>query len=77
MTREAAREVQWKAVDLPQLLTDAKRLGTRALSVYAEPEVRRSPMYQNAMVRAQASATTSPPNSSPPTSSPPPPTYSR
>lgn len=67
MTREAAREVGWKAVDLPQLLTDAKRLGTRALSVYAEPEVRRTPMYQDAMVRAQASATTSPP----------PPTYSR
>jgi len=69
MTREAAREVRWKGLDLPTLLTDSKRLGSRALSVYAEPEVRRTAMYQDAMVRAQASATTSPP--------PPAPSYAR
>jgi hypothetical protein len=65
MTREAAREVRWKGLDLPTLLVDAKRLGSRELSVYAEPEVRRTAMYQDAMVRAQASATTSPPTPAP------------
>ena len=65
MTREAEREFDWKGPDLPTLLTDSKRLGSRALSVYAEPEVRRTAMYQDAMVRAQASATTSPPPPAP------------
>jgi hypothetical protein len=65
MTREAAREVRWKGLDLPTLLTDAKRLGSRALSVYAEPEVRRTAMYQDAMVRAQASSATPPPTPAP------------
>jgi hypothetical protein len=66
MTRDAPRQVHWKGLDLPQLLIDAKRLGTRALSVYAEPEVRRTPMYQDALVKAQASSqATSPPPPSP------------
>jgi hypothetical protein len=69
MTRDAAREVRWKGLDLPTLLTEAKRLGSRALAVYADPEVRRTTMYQDAMMRSQASQTTSPP--------PPVPSYSR
>jgi hypothetical protein len=70
MTRAASRKVDWTGLDLPQLLIDAKRLGSRELSVYAEPEVRRTSMYQDATVKAQAqSATTNPP--------PPPPSYTR
>lgn len=65
MTRDAARQVHWKGLDLPDLLVDSKRLGSRALSVYAEPEVRRTAIYQDAMVRAQASATTVPPTPAP------------
>jgi hypothetical protein len=65
MTRDAARAVHWKGLDLPTLLVDAKRLGARALSVYADPEVRRTAMYQDAMVRAQASPATTPPTPAP------------
>jgi hypothetical protein len=65
MTRDAARAVHWKRLDLPTLLVDAKRLGSRALSVYADPEVRRTAMYQDAMVRAQASPATTPPTPAP------------
>lgn len=65
MTRDAAREVRWKRLDLPTLLSDAKRLGSRALSVYAEPEVRSTTRYQDAMVRAEASAATTPPTPAP------------
>jgi hypothetical protein len=65
MTRKASDKVNWKELDLPQLLTDAKRLGARQLSVYAEPEVRRTAMYQDALVKAQAAV--------PSTNSPPPP----
>jgi hypothetical protein len=65
MTRDAARKVRWKGLDLATLLTDAERLGSRALSVYAAPDVRRTPMYQSAAVKAQASATTTPAPPSP------------
>jgi hypothetical protein len=71
MTRNASGKIKWKDLDLPQLLTDAKRLGTRELSVYAEPEVRRTSMYQDALVQAQAST----PSTNPPP--PPPPSYTR
>jgi hypothetical protein len=69
MTRKASGKIDWKRLDLPQLLTVAKRLGTRELSVYAEPEVRRTTMYQDAVVKAQAA--------SPSTNPPPPPSYTR
>jgi hypothetical protein len=65
MTRDAAREVRWKRLDLSVLLMDAKRLGSRALSVYAQPEVRSTTMYQDATVRAQASQDTAPPTPAP------------
>ncbi len=61
MTRDAARKLRWKGLDLSTLLTDAKRLGSRQLSVYAASDVRSTARYQDAMVRAQASQTTSPP----------------
>lgn len=66
MTRDASREIKWRGLDLPNLLIDAKRLGSRALSVYAEPEVRTTALYQDGLVKAQASQTTSP--SAPPSS---------
>ena len=65
MTRGAARKVRWKGLDLATLLIDAKRLGSRELSVYAEQEVRTTARYQDALVRAQASQTTSPPPPAP------------
>jgi hypothetical protein len=66
MSRKASRQIDWKRLDLPQLLTDARRLGTHELSVYAEPEVRRTGVYQDAVVKAQAaSASTNPPPSQP------------
>jgi hypothetical protein len=65
MTRDAARKVRWQDLDLATLLADAERLGSRALSVYAAPDVRRTPMYQSAAVKAQASATTTPAPPSP------------
>jgi hypothetical protein len=65
MTRDAARKVRWKGLDLPTLMIDAKRLGSRQLSVYAAPDVRSTPRYQDAAVRAQASQTTSPPPPAP------------
>jgi hypothetical protein len=67
MTRDAARKLRWKGLDLSTLLTDAKRLGARQLSVYAASDVRSTARYQDAMVRAQASQTTS--------ASPPAPSY--
>ncbi len=65
MTRDAARKLRWKGLDLSTLLTDAKRLGSRQLSVYAASDVRSTARYQDAMVRAQASQTTSPPPPAP------------
>jgi hypothetical protein len=74
MTRNASGKIGWKDLDLPRLLADAKRLGTRELSVYAEPEVRRTAMYQDAVVKAQAAVpSTNPPPPSPPSA----PSYSR
>jgi hypothetical protein len=70
MTRKASGEVGWRDLDLPQLLTDAKRLGTRELSVYAEPEVRRTTMYQDAVVKAQAAVPSTNPPPPPPPSAP-------
>jgi hypothetical protein len=74
MTRKASRRIDWRKLDLPQLLTDAKRLGTRQLSVYAEPEVRRTAMYQDAAVKAQAAVPSTNPPPPPPPSVP---SYSR
>jgi hypothetical protein len=65
MTRDAARKLRWKGLDLSTLLTDAKRLGSRQLSVYAASDVRSTARYQDAIVRAQASQTTSPPPPAP------------
>jgi hypothetical protein len=65
MTRDATRKLRWKGLDLSALLIDAKRLGSRQLSVYAAPDVRTTARYQDAVVRAQASTTTSSPPPSP------------
>ena len=71
MTRGASDKVDWDDLDLPQLLMDERRFGNRELSVYADTEVSRTTMYQDAKVQAVAS--------SPSTSAPaaPPPSYSR
>jgi hypothetical protein len=61
MTRDAVRKLRWKGLDLSTLLTDARRLGSRQLSVYAAPDVRSTARYQDAMVRAQTSQTSPPP----------------
>jgi hypothetical protein len=74
MTRNASGKIGWRNLDLPRLLTDAKRLGTRELSVYAEPEVRRTAMYQDAVVKAQAAVPSTNPPPPPPPSAP---SYSR
>jgi hypothetical protein len=71
MTRNASDKVDWDDLDLAHLLMDERRLGKRELSVYADTEVRRTTMYQDAYVQAVAS--------SPSTNAPaaPPPSYSR
>ena len=67
LTRSASRTVRWDNLDLARLLRDAKRLGPRALSVYARPDVRLTGFYQDATVAASAntSATTTPAPTSP------------
>ena len=67
LTKAASRKVRWDDVDLPRLLRDAKRLGPRALSVYAKPDVRRTGFYQDATVKANTSTpgTTAPAPTSP------------
>jgi hypothetical protein len=57
LTKEASRKVRWGELDLARLLNDAKRLGPRALSVYAKPDVRNTAVYQRAAVKANTSAT--------------------
>jgi hypothetical protein len=59
LNRDAFRKVRWDNLDLARLLTDATRLGPRALSVYAEAEVQTTGFYEDAAVRAHA-RTTSP-----------------
>jgi hypothetical protein len=60
LTKAASRKVRWDDLDLARLLRDAKRLGRRALSVYAKPEVRNTGVYQDAAVKANTSGTTTP-----------------
>jgi len=55
LTRGASDKVKWKNADLSGLLTDAKRLGTRELSVYAKPDVRNTSVYQDAVVKSNTS----------------------
>jgi len=61
LTKAASRKVRWDDLDLARLLRDAKRLGPRALSVYAKPDVRNTGFYQDAAVKANASGTTTTP----------------
>lgn len=67
LTKEASRKVRWGDLDLARLLTDAKRLGPRALSVYAKPDVRNTALYQRAAVKVNTSVssrtTATPPSS--------------
>jgi hypothetical protein len=70
MTRDASDKVDWDDLDLPQLLVDERRLGKRELSVYVDPEVRSTTMYQEARMQVASS----PPTNAPPT---PPPSYAR
>ena len=65
LTKAASRKVRWDDLDLTRLLRDAKRLGPRALSVYAKPDVRLTGFYQDATVKANASAKTVPAPTSP------------
>jgi hypothetical protein len=67
LTRSASRTVRWDNLDLARLLRDAKRMGPRALSVYAKPDVRLTGFYQDATVKANAntSGTTTPAPTSP------------
>ena len=67
LTRSASRTVRWDDLDLDDLLRDAKRMGPRALSVYAKPDVRLTGFYQDATVKAKAttSDTTTPAPTSP------------
>jgi hypothetical protein len=58
LTKAASRQVRWDALDLARLLRDAERLGPRALSVYAKPEVRNTGFYQDAAVKASTAGTT-------------------
>jgi hypothetical protein len=60
--------VKWDDLDLVRLLRDAKRLGPRALSVYAKPDVRLTSFYQDATMKAKtggATGTSSPAPTSP------------
>jgi hypothetical protein len=63
LTKEASAKVRWDDIDLAGLLTDAKRLGPRALSVYAKPDVRDTSFYQDAAVAANTAGRTSAPPS--------------
>ena len=63
VTKEASEKVRWDDMDLARLLTDAKRLGPRALSVYARPPVRNTSFYQDAAVAANTAGRTSAPPS--------------
>jgi hypothetical protein len=76
LTKAASRKVRWDNLDLVRLLTDARRLGPRALSVYAKPDVRMTAFYQDATVKANknAPATTTP---APTTLAPTSPSYAR
>jgi hypothetical protein len=68
LTRAASRKVKWDDLDLVRLLRDAKRLGPRALSVYAKPDVRLTSFYQDATMKAKtggATGTSSPAPTSP------------
>lgn len=67
LTRSASRTVRWDNLDLAHLLRDARRMGPRALSVYATPDVRLTGFYQDATVKARAntSGTTTPAPTSP------------
>jgi hypothetical protein len=71
MTRDASDKVDWDDLDLHQLLIDERRLGKRELSVYADTELRRTTMYQDARVHAQGSS----PSTSAPAAPPPSPSY--
>jgi hypothetical protein len=57
LTKAASRKVRWDDLDLSRLLQDAKRLGPRALSVYAKPDVRNTGFYQDATEKANTSGT--------------------
>jgi hypothetical protein len=72
LTKAASRKVRWDDLDLTRLLRDAKRLGSRALSVYAKPDVRITSYYQVAATKAYSAGTTGA-SSQTPTS----PSYSR
>ncbi|HLM16417.1 MAG TPA: hypothetical protein VK549_01265 [Acidimicrobiia bacterium] len=65
LTKAASGKVRWDDFDLTRLLSDAKRLGPRALSVYAKPDVRLTGIYQDATVKANASGKTAPAPTSP------------
>jgi hypothetical protein len=69
LTKAASGKVRWDGLDLTRLLRDAKRLGPRALSVYAKPAVRITGIYQDATVKANATGKTAP--------APTPPSYTR
>jgi hypothetical protein len=63
LTKAASRKVRWDDLDLVRLLRDAKRLGARALSVYAKPDVRLTSFYQAASMQANTGTTTPAPTS--------------
>jgi len=65
LTKAASRKVRWEGLNLTRLLRDAKRLGPRALSVYAKPDVRQTGFYEDATVKANASSKTAPAPTSP------------
>ena len=65
LTKAASGKVRWDNLDLTRLLRDAKRLGPRALSVYAKPDVRQTGFYQDATVQANASGNSAPAPTSP------------
>jgi hypothetical protein len=65
LTKAASAKVRWESLDLARLLRDAKRLGPRALSVYAKPDVRLTGFYQAATVKANTSGKTAPAPTSP------------
>ena len=67
LTRSASRRMRWDNLGLVRLLTDAKRLGSSELSVYAKPDVRLSGFYQDATMKANAQVptTTTPAPTSP------------
>jgi hypothetical protein len=63
VTKQASAKVRWDDdLDLGRLLTDAKRLGPRALSVYAKPDVRNTGFYQDAAVEANTAGRTTAPS---------------